>query len=106
MCVYANPRKHLKTQFWIWVGVEECVCVCECIKPSKFSMPLSKTEEGVNFTNILCAAFMSTDPKSVKKYSQAVILFALLGSVFVKVWHKMLLNLPMVFEVLIKRKFD
>jgi hypothetical protein len=27
---------------------------------------------GVNFTNILCTAFMSSDPKKAKKYSQAI----------------------------------
>jgi hypothetical protein len=38
---------------------------------------------GVNFTNILCTAFTYTDPKSAKKYSQAVSLFCVLG-IFVR----------------------
>jgi len=38
---------------------------------------------GVNFINILRAAFTLADPKSTKKDSQAVC-FALLGSVSVK----------------------
>ncbi len=36
--------------------------------------------KGVNFTNILRAAFTSADPKKCTKDSQAVSLFALLGA--------------------------
>jgi len=38
---------------------------------------------GVNFIKILHAAFTRADPKSAKKYSQAISPFALLGSVHV-----------------------
>jgi len=41
---------------------------------------LVKSNPGVNFINILQAAFTCADPKSTKKYSQAISLFALLGS--------------------------
>ena len=39
---------------------------------------------GVNFTNILQATFMNTDPKSAIKDSQVKQLLALLGSVRVR----------------------
>ena len=44
--------------------------------------------QGVNFTIILRAPFTPTDPKSAKKDSQVKHLFALLGSVSVKVVRK------------------
>ena len=43
---------------------------------------------GDNFTNILRAAFMRTDPKSATKGSQLKQLFALFGSVPVKAARK------------------
>jgi len=39
---------------------------------------------GVNFINVLCAAFACTEPKSIKKDSQVVSLFMLLGSAHTK----------------------
>jgi len=42
---------------------------------------------GVNFTNILCAAFTLKDPQSAYKYIQTVSLFVLLGSAHVKASH-------------------
>ena len=42
------------------------------------------TAAGVNFINILCAAFMRADPKSAKKDSQVKQRFELLGSVCIK----------------------
>jgi len=45
---------------------------------------LVKLTPGVNFTHILCTALICTDPKSVKKYNQAVLIFALLRSAQVK----------------------
>jgi len=47
---------------------------------------------GVNFINILLAAFTGADPKSAYKYSQAINLFALLGSARVKALCKMMVN--------------
>jgi hypothetical protein len=41
--------------------------------PSTCELP----HHGVNFTNILCAALTSAEPKSVKKTSQVVSLFTL-----------------------------
>ena len=49
---------------------------------------LMKSTPGVDFTNILHAAFTCTDPKSAKKDSQAKQLFALSGSVRVKAGRK------------------
>ncbi len=45
-------------------------------------------QPGVNFTNILQAAFMCEDPKSVKIQSSCWYLFALLGSLRVKATHR------------------
>ena len=44
----------------------------------------SVSKSGVNFTNVLQAAFTCPDPKSAKKDSQVKQLFALLGSAHVK----------------------
>jgi hypothetical protein len=48
---------------------------------------------GVNFINILEAAFTRAYPKSAKKYSQAVSLFALLGSACIKAARKSMVKL-------------
>jgi len=45
----------------------------------------AEAREGVNFINVLRDAFMSADPKSTKRQSSHLYLFALLGSLFVKV---------------------
>ena len=45
-------------------------------------------KSGVNFTNILQAAFTPADPKRAKKDSQVKQLFALLGSARVKAVRK------------------
>ena len=49
---------------------------------------LVKLTLGVNFNNILGAAFTQADPKIAKKDSQVKQLFALLGSVCVKALRK------------------
>ena len=49
-----------------------------------FKSTKSLVAPGVNFTNILCAAFTHADPKSAKKTSQLKQLFALLGSAGIK----------------------
>jgi hypothetical protein len=48
---------------------------------------------GVNFTNILQAAFMHADPKRPKKMLNLTVFFALLGSAHVKAARKMLVKL-------------
>jgi len=48
---------------------------------------------GVNFTNILCAAFTSLDPKCAKRQSSHQCLFALFGPKHVKAAYKMLVKL-------------
>jgi len=52
-----------------------------------------KWRPGVNFINILQAPFMRANPKSTKKDSQIVSLFALLGSERVKALRKTLMKL-------------
>jgi len=52
-----------------------------------------KMTEGVNFVNILCAAFASLDPKSSKKIDNLTIFFPLLGSAHVKAAQKTLMKL-------------
>jgi len=49
----------------------------------------------VNFINILHQASMRSDPKSAKKYRQAINLFSLFGSVLVKALCKMLEKLTL-----------
>ncbi len=46
----------------------------------------------VIFTNILCAAFTSSDPKNAKMTFKSSVLFALLGSARVKASRKMLVK--------------
>jgi hypothetical protein len=41
---------------------------------------------GVNFTNILCAAFGRADFKSAKNADNLTVFFALLGAISVKRW--------------------
>jgi len=48
---------------------------------------------GVNFTNILCAAFTRADPKSTKKTDDFTVFFVLLGSARVKASFEMLVKL-------------
>jgi len=50
---------------------------------------LVKSTPGVNFTNILRAAFTTADPKSAKNTLKTSVFFALLGSESVKAFHKM-----------------
>jgi len=45
------------------------------------------------YTKLLRSAFMSADPKSIKKTHNLTVYLALLGSVCVKAAHKMLVNL-------------
>jgi len=48
---------------------------------------------GVNFTNILHAAFMLVDPERVKKIDNLTVFFTLLGSSRVKAVPRMLMKL-------------
>jgi len=48
---------------------------------------------GVDFTNILQAAFAHKDPKSTKSTVDLTVFLKLLGSAIVKVAHKMLAKL-------------
>jgi len=53
-----------------------------------------KLTPGVNFTNILCAAFTREDPKSTKKTAGLTVFFSLLfGFGYLKALHKMLVKL-------------
>ena len=54
---------------------------------------LRKLPQGVNFTNILQAAFMHKDPKSKKMTIKLCSFIALLGSVRIKAARKMLVKL-------------
>ena len=49
---------------------------------------MANLTSGVNFTNILFAAYTRVDPNSGIKDSQVKQLFALLGSVCIKAVHK------------------
>ena len=54
---------------------------------------LVKLTPGVNFTNVLQAAFTSADPKSTKKTVKLSSFIALLGFAHVKAAHRMLVKL-------------
>jgi len=51
------------------------------------------TSPGVNFINVLQAAFERTDPKSAKNTDNLIVFFALLGSASSKASHEMLMKL-------------
>ena len=53
---------------------------------------------GVDFTNILRAAFTIADPKSTKKLLDLTVFFALLVSAGVKAARRMLMKLTPVFQ--------
>jgi len=48
---------------------------------------------GVNFINMLLAAFTHVDPKTANKYSKIIVFFALLGSACLKALLKTLMKL-------------
>jgi hypothetical protein len=50
---------------------------------------------GVNFSNILCAALMLTDPKPAKNTVMLLVFFSLLGSTRVKAALKTLMKLTL-----------
>jgi hypothetical protein len=50
-------------------------------------------QTGVNFVNVLRAAFACADPESAKKTDNLTSFFALKGSVCVKAAHRMLMKL-------------
>ena len=58
---------------------------------------------GVNFTNILRAAFTRADPKSAKKLLELNDFFSLLGSAPVKAAHRMLVKLTPIEVVQLKQ---
>jgi len=53
---------------------------------------LMKLTPGVDFINILPAAFKRSDPKRAKRQSSHKCLFALLGSLRAKAAHKILVK--------------
>ena len=55
---------------------------------------------GVNFINVLRAAFTLEDPKSSKQLLDLMVFFALLGSVGVKAARRMLMKLTLVLALL------
>jgi len=60
-----------------------------------------KSAPGVNFINVLWAAFMPSDPESAKKTDNFTVFFALLGSAHVKAVCKLLVKSnPDVYSVI------
>jgi len=57
-----------------------------------------KSTPGVNFKNILQAAFAQTNLKSAKKTDNLTVFFALLGSACLKADHTMLMKLTPGFK--------
>jgi len=56
------------------------------LSPSHFLPYFLCQRSGVDFTNILRADFMHTDPKSAKNTVKPSVSFALLGYALVKCW--------------------
>ncbi len=48
---------------------------------------------GVNFTNVICIAFMHADSKSIKNTVKLIIFFMPSGSTSIKAAHRMLMKL-------------
>ena len=67
---------------------------------------LVKLKIGVNFTNILQAAFMLVDSESVKKIDNLTVIFTHLGSVCLKSACKMLMGQFQVLTKPLKKYFD
>ncbi len=61
-----------------------------------------KSTLGVNFINVICAAFTCADPESIKFFDNLTIILMHLGSAHVKAAHKMLMKLTPEF---VKMKF-
>ena len=61
--------------------------------------------QGVNFTNVLWAAFTPADPKSAKKLLNLTVFFALLGSACVKAARRMLVKLTPDWSDLRRKRF-
>jgi len=59
---------------------------------------LHEKRQGVNFINVLRAAFTRTDPKSVKKTDDLTVFFALLGTAHMKAALKTLVKLTPGFK--------
>ena len=64
------------------------------VSPHKiWSISIFLCRPGVNFTNILQAAFMHADPKSAIKLLNLTVFFALLGSARIKAAHRTLVKM-------------
>ena len=76
---------------WLYIG-----CVAEFVNnvnAIKFHNKGILPTAGINFTNILRAAFRCADPKSTKKTVKLSSFFALLGSAPAKAAHRMWVKL-------------
>jgi len=60
---------------------------------SQTVMPHCWFTPGVNFINVLQAAFTHADPKNAQKTVELSVFFVLLGSVLTKVAHRTLMKL-------------
>ena len=67
---------------------------------------LKLARPGVNFTNVLRAAFTLADPKSAKKLLNLTVFFALLGSTSAKAARRTLLKLARPVEVTFASGFE
>ncbi len=72
-------RLQLPTPYWI--------------TPLIYYLWMKRTAPGVNFTNVLHAAFTLVDPEIVKKIDNLTVFFTLLRSVSVKAVRRTLMKL-------------
>ena len=75
------------------MGLMKEALEAENLKPYLMAQPLGYRTPGVNFTNILRAAFTRADPKSAKKTVKLSSFIALLGSARVKAARRTLVKL-------------
>jgi len=63
------------------------------ITPLIYYLWMKRTAPGVNFTNVLHAAFTLVDPEIVKKIDNLTVFFTLPGSAHLKALRRMLIKL-------------
>jgi len=88
--LYDNSMRGIKNDYWI---TYPCCKYSNRLFAFQNVSGLQRRWTGVNFINVLQAAFTGEDPKSAKKTDNLAVFFVLLGSVPVKAVLKTLVKL-------------